>query len=239
MTTTIYHKDEDVLYQQACETLISSIKKVAAEKHLVNLAVPGGRSVARLFETVRHKNIPWQKVRLFTIDERIVPSDHPESNTKLVNENLVEILIQNGKFQRENVHLFETDFAKEDDGIADYIQVIKTFGDTYDIIILGVGEDGHIASLMPNHHSIRDDSPYFFSMDDSPKPPKKRMTSSRKFLQKAPVGFAFFVGKSKRDAYKNYLDSNLSVFECPAKIIDEIKEGYVFTNIEFSTDLNR
>ena len=64
------------------------------------------------------------------------------------------------------------------------------------------------------------------------------MTSSRKFLQKAPAGFAFFIGKSKRDAYKNYLDSNLSVFECPAKIIDEIKEGYVFTNIDCSTDLS-
>ena len=76
MTTIIHHEDEDVLYQQACETLISGIKKVAAEKHFVNLAVPGGRSVTRLFETVRHKNIPWQKVHLFTIDDSPKP---PES----------------------------------------------------------------------------------------------------------------------------------------------------------------
>ena len=94
------------------------------------------------------------------------------------------------------------------------------------------GEDGHVAALYPNHHSIRNDSDFFLSMRDSPKPPKDRMTMSRKLLTKSKIVILLFFGEIKEDAYRKFLDGNIDVDSCPAKLVLSIKDSYVLTNLD-------
>jgi 6-phosphogluconolactonase len=100
-----------------------------------------------------------------------------------------------------------------------------------DIVVLSSGEDGHIGALYPNHHSIKNNFPKFISMGDSPKPPQKRMTASRKMIEKADDGLLLFFGAGKTDAYFKYKLRTNSVEDCPAQICKSYKHGRALVNL--------
>ena len=70
-------------------------------------------------------------------------------------------------------------------GLSSYVKDLKDHGGKYDIVVLSSGEEGHVGALYPGHHSISDESEFYIKMNDSPKPPPNRMTSSRKLLKSA------------------------------------------------------
>jgi len=212
-------KNKEELEREAVNIIREAIDEILKEKENVVLAVPGGRSVSGIFKLLKKEDIQWQKVHIFMIDERVVPLDHEDSNFKLVKENLL-----NEEIPEENVHPFILD-----KGIKDYEEELKKYG-SYDIILLSSGEDGHIAALYPKHHSIKDESEFFIAMDDSPKPPPVRMTSSKKLLQRAKVALLLFIGEGKRKAYEKFLDENLTVEECPAKLVKNLN-SYILTDL--------
>ncbi|RLG14839.1 MAG: glucose-6-phosphate dehydrogenase, partial [Candidatus Nanohalarchaeota archaeon] len=103
----------------------------------------------------------------------------------------------------------------------------------FDIVLLGAGEDGHVAALFPQHHSIRHEGEEYFTMPDSPKPPVERLTASKKMLEGADTAIALFLGEGKRQALQNFKNPELSTLECPAKLIRNAAYPYVLTdNIE-------
>jgi len=69
------------------------------------------------------------------------------------------------------------------------------------VVLLSSGEDDHIASLFPNHETIKYNKDFFISTKTSPKPPKNRMSSSRKLLSKTKVSILLFFSKSKKQAF--------------------------------------
>ena len=222
MTEIITEKDESILAERAVQILSEQINLILGEKDKVVLAIPGGRSVQGIFKLLSKEDIPWSKIHIFMVDERLVHLDDKESNFRLATESFIDKLIQEGKLPEENVHPF-----KFEEGIEAYEGELKKLGGKFDCIILGVGEDGHVAALFP-HLSINDDSEYFLTLENSPKPPKQRMTSSRKLLEKAEFAIALFIGKGKKDAFNNY--KNKTIDDCPAKLIDEIDNAFVLTD---------
>jgi 6-phosphogluconolactonase len=127
---------------------------------------------------------------------------------------------------------FILDENKQDYGLADYKDEIKKFGGSYDIVLVSAGEDGHIGALYPNHHSIKNESEDYILIDDSPKPPKQRMSMSKNMFLKSKIGILLFSGEGKRNSYKNFLDDKLDFVKCPAKLTLKLPESYVLTNIE-------
>ena len=215
------------LSTKAAALLIQKIKKVIAQKGTCVLAIPGGQSIAGIFTLLKsEKNISWNKVHLFWIDERMVPLTDKDSNYRLAKELFLDELIQKKKISQENIHPF--DFKK---GIAVYEQELKKYGGVYDICLFGVGEDGHIAALFPHHHSLTDQSPYFLTMKDSPKSPPQRMTTSVSLLRQAETGIVLFCGKVKQQAFEKFKDKSTSIEDCPAKLVCEMKERYVSSDL--------
>ena len=109
----------------------------ALQRHVISkgsacLAVSGGSTPKLFFETLSRIDIPWSKITITLVDERQVPESHPRSNAKLVRENL----LQNCAAGAEFVPLFEN---------ADAENVA-----TPDVVVLGMGSDGHTASFFPN-----------------------------------------------------------------------------------------
>jgi 6-phosphogluconolactonase len=219
MSEIIYCKEG--IYEKIALILKEAISKVLLEKENVILGLPGGRSILHVLDELKKQDIDWDKVHVFLIDERIVPIDHADSNFYLINEGLSQVVPQ------ENFHPFMMDY-----GLTSYETEIQVFGGMYDIVLLSSGEDGHIGALYPNHRSIFDDSEYYIDMDDSPKPPSKRISISRNMLIKSKIGILFFIGDSKREAYMRFLDSKLNYNECPAKLVQGLKESYVLTDID-------
>jgi len=225
MTEIIYNSNKEEIFKLVADKISESIEKLLKTQDKVILAVPGGRSVASIFEQIKNELIDWEKVHLFMIDERRVPLDDDESNFKIAKEHIVDKLNLNPN----NVHPY-----KVNEGISKYQSELEKQGGVYDIILLSSGEDGHVAALFPNHHSIKDSLEYFIEMDDSPKLPPKRMTSSKKLLERSKIGIILFVGEGKKQAYSNFKNSELNVEQCPAKLINSKPVSIVFFNYFFN-----
>jgi 6-phosphogluconolactonase len=214
----------------AVNAIADSISELLKKQQYIVLGVPGGRSVQGIFSKIAQvKGIHWNRVHLFMVDERIVKINHAESNFRLVNEMLIKPIGK--RLPKENVHPFIADKSKPDVGIANYESQLKKYKGRYDIIILGVGEDGHVAALYPNHHSVMSNAEYFLHINDSPKPPAERMTASRNLLMESKVAFALFFSEAKRAAFMNFSKKTISFFSCPAKLIDSVDEAYAVTDL--------
>lgn len=217
----------------AAETIAKSIKSLLQKQPQVVLAVPGGRSVPEIFKLLRNDaTVPWEKVHIFMVDERLVPLEHEQSNFRLAKENLISPLVKSGKLPKDNVHPFVYDKEKTGAGLDEYENELKEYEGAYDIVLLSSGEDGHIGALYPKHHSVRDESEFYLIMHDSPKLPKDRMTMSRKLLLKSKVAVLLFFGEAKREAYESFVDWSKDYEQCPARLVKLIDNHYVITDIK-------
>lgn len=218
--------------EKAARIIYEKILELLRNKEKVVLGIPGGSSVAGIFSHLKWQTIPWEKVHIFMVDERLVPLDDINSNFKLAQENFIQDLINRNVLPSANVHPFIFDEENQDFGIGDYDIDLKSHGGKYDIILLSSGEDSHIASLFPNHSSIKDDSDFFINMRDSPKPPVGRMSASLSLLSKAHVGVLLFFGETKKQAYEDFLDKSKTIESCPTKLLYAIPEAFVFTDVK-------
>ena len=217
--------------QPAVQIITKAVTTLLESQPTVVLALPGGRSIVGTLKQLTQTTIPWQRVHVFMVDERLVPIDDEQSNFKQLTELLLNPLLAIRAIPKENIHPFVYQPGEADSGIGRYETELKRFGGRYDIVFLGVGEDGHTAALFPRHHSISDQADYYLTMADSPKPPPKRMTASRSLLTGARYGIALFVGETKRQALERYQDKNQTIKDCPVKLIDEIEHSYVVTDL--------
>ena len=125
------------------------------------VALSGGSTPKQLYSLLASgsiPNIPWQKTFFFLGDERFVPADHPESNYRMVRE--TGLL---AKVPESNVFRVRTEQANAADAARDYEQTLRRFfglkpGEfpRFDLILLGLGPDGHTASLFPGSAALNE-----------------------------------------------------------------------------------
>ena len=227
----VYDPNRSVLDDKASDFIVSNTKIMLTRKDLVLWAMPGGRSVSGIFRSLAKRNdIPWEKIHIFIIDERLVPIEANESNYKLLYENMVARLLNKRKIPAENIHPFIFKPEDIDKGVEAYELELKKFGNYFDIILLSSGEDCHIAGIYPGHNSIKNKYKYFFTMNDSPKPPKDRMSSSIALLTRSSASVLLFYGDSKKKAFLDFLDNNIDETGCPAKVVKKINNSLVLTD---------
>lgn len=224
--TAIIKASRYELESKAAKIISDSIFKLLETKDQVVLAIPGGRSVCAVFESLKKEDLPWDKVHVFMVDERMVPLDDSQSNFKLVSDCFLSELSKQNKLPKENVHPFRVE-----QGIAAYEKELKSLGGAYDIVLLSAGEDGHMGGLFPNHDSLKDDAEYFVEFHNSPKPPPGRMSMSRKLLLKTQIAVLLFFGEGKREAFKKFSDQTVDYAACPVKLVSSIKESFVLTDL--------
>jgi 6-phosphogluconolactonase len=234
MRTIIAQKEE--IDRQAAGVIEDAIGRLLEYQDYVVLAVLGGTSVSGIFEQLKSRKIPWQRVHVFMVDERLVPLDNPESNYRQVYDTLLSELITRDELPEGNVHPFVLDKKRQDNGVSAYEEELKNHGGRYDVVLLRSGEDGHIGALYPNHHSVEDDAEYFITMNDSPKPPPNRMTMSRKLLLRSQVAILLFLGEGKREALNKFRDDRLDCRAVPSRLVQQVKEAYVFTDLREQDD---
>jgi 6-phosphogluconolactonase len=232
MKRVIREQDPEKLLELAARAVCEGVGAVLSLGQRVNLAVPGGRSAARIFRALREEPLDWGRVHFFMVDERLVPIGHPDSNFKLFQEGFVAPLVAAGRFPAANAHPFLFDPAAADRGAKRYEETLARYGLRFDVVLLSAGEDGHIGALYPRHPSIEDRHQGFLVMDDSPKPPPERMSSSLSLLQTASAAVLLFAGEGKREAYRRFNDEKLAVADCPAKLLLAVDRLTVLTDLE-------
>jgi 6-phosphogluconolactonase len=150
--------DEETLARAAAERLTGLIGRAIQRRGHAMVALTGGRTPRRLYEMLGDRTQPWRghidwaRVHLFWGDERHVPPDDPDSNFRMAKETLLDHV----HVPASQVHRIQGELADAHDAARDYERELRTgfrtagrSDLTFDITLLGLGEDGHIASIFP------------------------------------------------------------------------------------------
>ena len=144
---------------EACASQIVTLLEAAlAGQELTTLAVSGGTSPKPMFDRLAASNLPWNRIHLFFVDERVVPPSDPASNFKMVNEHL----ILPARIPQPNVHRIAGELDPEAAAQHYAEQIRRFFGldqgepPRFDLVHRGMGPDAHTASLFPGDPLIDD-----------------------------------------------------------------------------------
>jgi len=154
------YPDEQALAQAAAGQIVTLANLAIADHGRFALALAGGSTPRTLYTLLAApefaSRVPWSHVHCFWGDERCVPADHPDSNYRLARESLLDHV----PLPAANVHRIPSEQPPEQ-AAALYEQTLRTFftGNTtprFDLILLGMGEDGHTASLFPGATTLHE-----------------------------------------------------------------------------------
>ncbi len=186
----------------AAKLINDEIIQLIKKQKIVRIAFAGGNTPRDVNTILSEMNIPWDKIYLCWGDERMVPHDDSDSNYRMTNDSLIKYITMPPK------GIFPIPFNKDPEIAAkSYENLLKNnLGDDckIDIMLLGMGTDGHIASLFPNQN-YNDNRIVVASV--SPIEPSQRVSMSLAFIAKSTKIFIMINGESK------------------AKIIEEIFAG--------------
>lgn len=134
---------EEALVEAFTQTLVGQLKAAIAERGRAYLVVSGGRTPVPLFTHLSQQELPWWQVTILLADERWLPATHEASNTRLVREHLLQNKAASAEFMR-----FNNDAESLDAAVQSFNRTATDLP-TFDVVILGLGEDGHTASIFP------------------------------------------------------------------------------------------
>jgi 6-phosphogluconolactonase len=197
------------------------------------LGVPGGRSVAGVLEELAATDAPFDAVDIFLVDERCAPLESEDSNFRVVREALLDPLAgRKAAPPADRIHPFICAEGEADLGVGAYEEEFRGAATHLDIAILGVGEDGHIASLFPRRPELTETSRLFVPVEDAPKPPPRRMSASPALLTaRGTMVLLLFFGEGKKSALKAFVAKEGTPQECPARLVKDMPDLWVFTDI--------
>lgn len=187
------YTNPDAVAHAAADYLFHQIKTCVTQKGLCHVVLPGGSTPARCLELLAAKPLPWKNIHWYPGDERCYPIGHAERNdTMIVNK----LFTQPDHFV-ENFHPMPAELGP-DQGAERYADLIDAAG-SLDIVVLGMGEDGHTASLFPDNAAL-DDQRCVVPVYDAPKPPSERISIGLTALNNAGECIVLATGDNKREA---------------------------------------
>ena len=186
--------DRETLDQALAAHVVSSLQQGIAQHGTAHLVVSGGSTPVNLFSILADVDIDWSRVVVLLADERWVPVDHEDSNERLVRETLLTGKAKQAQF----VSLLPT----PDDENANVATVSTLLGTLprFDMVLLGMGEDAHTASLFPCAAALRDgltttQGALITRPDNAP---HQRVSMSKQRLQATEQGVIHIVGEKKK-----------------------------------------
>ncbi|KFC20613.1 6-phosphogluconolactonase [Chryseobacterium sp. FH1] len=238
MNITIFDTLE-TLYKKSADTFVELSEKAIRKQDKFVVALSGGSSPKAIFNllaTEEYANkIEWSKVFFFWVDERWVSLDDEKSNFKMTLETLLDKVPvnKNQVFPMYKAGTEPEDYAKE---YEDQIRNVLGADGIFDFILLGMGDDGHTASLFPGEAVLKEKekwvSAYYLKSQEM-----FRITLTEPVINKAENILVITFGKSKKHALNEVLNGEYNPQLYPLQLIER-KEGFqLFTDKETSVEL--
>lgn len=176
------------------------------------IALAGGttpRAVHEVLATL--PDIPWEGVHVYFGDERSVPADHPDSNYRMAKESLLERV----PIPSAQIHRPDAARADRDAAARAYEAILPA---AFDLLVLGIGEDGHTASLFPGSPALNERQRRCIPVI-GPKPPPERLTITPPVLEAARSVIVLAVGAGKAAAVSRALEGAWDPLGTPAQLV--------------------
>jgi len=196
--------DPPAAAERCAEILGLTLRDALAQREAAHIALNGGSTPRPVYERLRELVADWSAVHLWWCDERCVPPDDDESNFLLANETLIEPL----GLGVDQVHRMRGELGPEEGAkayaaeLAEHLELDDEGIPVLDVVHLGLGPDGHTASLFPQHPALAVTGWATVAVSDAPKPPPERISLSIACLNAARRRVLHTVGEGKRDAVR-------------------------------------
>ena len=197
------------------------MKGIMKGKDKVVMALSGGSLPAVLKSSLEEmkEEINWKGVHVFMADERMVPLTHADSNFKACKEALFDHV----PIPEDQLYAVKTDLTPEE-AAKDYEEtLLKVCNGVIDVMLLGMGPDGHTCSLFPGHELLSEKTKSVVHILDSPKPPPQRVTLTLRVCAVSENIIFVCGGAEKKEALRRAIkpvDSD-NISDTPARIVAE------------------
>ena len=200
--------DAEAVAARAASDCVRYLRRASEARGVAHVALSGGRTPTRTYQLLAAKPADLSGVEVWFADERCVPPQDEQSNYRLAAESLIDV----APIPPERVHRMEGELGPRE-GARRYELLLgerapKADGalPMLDLIVLGIGPDGHVASLFPGAATLdAGDDAVCLGVGDSPKPPPERITLSLAVLRAARRCLLLATGASKADAIEAML----------------------------------
>ncbi|MBW4720937.1 6-phosphogluconolactonase [Saccharothrix obliqua] len=204
----VVHRDGDLLAAAAAARLITRLVDAQAARGTAALVLTGGRTGTAVLEQVRvspaRDAVDWSRVDLYWGDERFLPSGHADRNETQARTALLDHV----PVDPARVHAVAASdgrFGDDPDAAADaYAEVLAAAGGgsvpAFDVLLLGVGEEGHTASIFPDSPAVHERERSVVAVRDCPKPPPTRVSLTLPAIRRAREVWLVTTGAAKAEA---------------------------------------
>jgi len=203
----VFQNLEEICYSIA-NYLVKEAEASISKSGIFTFALSGGKSPKFLYNLLAgeySKKFPWEAVHIFWGDERYVPKDHPDNNYAMANQSFLSKV----PLRKENIHPILTELNSPEESAQIYGHELCDFfrnktekenNSTFDVILLGIGEDGHTASLFPDSSCLDEKKRWVVSSEAPPSfSQKKRITLTFPVINRSRKAIFLAAGSEKRE----------------------------------------
>jgi 6-phosphogluconolactonase len=206
--------DARALARRAAERIVELTRAAVKSRGTCSVALAGGSTPRATYEVLATSAlaaaVPWGAISWYFGDERAVPPDHPDSNYRLARETL----FADRPALLEHVHRMPADAADLEAAARRYGAVLP---DPLDVLLLGVGEDGHTASLFPRLPALSERTARVVVVT-GPKPPNPRLSVTAPVIERAREVLVLASGAGKADAVARALEGPFDTGAVPVQL---------------------
>ncbi|MCZ2127389.1 MAG: 6-phosphogluconolactonase [Anaerolineales bacterium] len=219
-------KDNNALSQSAARQFVELANQAFAKRGRFLVALSGGGTPMKLYERLASENLDWTRVHFFWGDERCVPIDDAGNTYGQIKKNLFD------KIGATNVHRVESDLEPESAAQA-YANALSKFADApltfprFDLVLLGMGDDGHTASLFPNS-PVEDAAPVVAVTAHYQDRPANRVSLTPQVFNQAEEVWFLVTGASKAETLRRVLKGERNLALYPAQRIQPERGNLVW-----------
>jgi 6-phosphogluconolactonase len=225
----IVANNQPALARLAARQFVQAARHAIEKRGRFTVALSGGSTPRSLFELLARRpyreQIAWAKVHVFWGDERDVPSDHEDSNQRMARE----VLLRHVPIPPGNIHVILTGQLTADQAAARYAEDIRDFfqpkpGELpeFDMILLGLGEDGHTASLFPHTQALSAPGDRIFVANPVPQLKTIRLTLTADVINNADNVVFLVSGKAKAKVLYTVFKGALQPDDYPAQRVNPV-----------------
>jgi 6-phosphogluconolactonase len=187
--------DAAALRDSACRRILEAAADAMQRRDRFTIVLAGGNTPQGVYRMLRGADTDWSRWQVYFGDERCLPTDNPERNSRMA----AETWLDHVSIPKNQVHILPAEHGADAAAQA-YADALRQVGD-FDLVLLGLGEDGHTASLFPGHDWGADaDAADTLAVLDAPKPPAQRVSLSARRLSRARAVLFLVTGEAKHDA---------------------------------------
>ena len=193
----------DQVAERAVERVLEISKQSIKTNGAFHLVTAGGTTPLKIYQhlaaLVSQADIDWSKWHIYMGDERCLPKEDSERNSLA----LQQAWLNSSVIPKQNQHFMPAELGPQEAAKL-YEKVVS--GVRFDLVLLGMGEDGHTASLFPGHVHKKEGIALVLTEHHSPKPPAKRVSLSQACLSNANYVIKLITGEGKRNALQHWLE---------------------------------